>query len=71
MVEVDRATATGRVPTCVWCGTPIGRDRHGAWVHINRAYSCRDPRFGWLPHTAQPRSVVQHRVLPRTGRRAI
>lgn len=36
--------------------------------HVNRAYSCRHPLLGWLPHTAQPRP---RRLLPRTGRRSI
>jgi hypothetical protein len=71
VAEADRATATGRVPICWWCGVPVMRDGAGGWAHITRAYACRDPRFGWLPHSAQPRPAVQRRVLPVTGRRAI
>ncbi|HEY2673376.1 MAG TPA: hypothetical protein VGJ07_23815 [Rugosimonospora sp.] len=66
--KVDEATTTGRVPMCWWCSVAIVRDPNGNWVHTNRAYTCKDPRFGWLPHTAQPRPT---RVLPLTGRRAI
>jgi hypothetical protein len=53
---------------CWWCSVAIVRDPNGNWVHTNRAYTCKDPRFGWLPHAAQPRPA---RVLPLTGRRAI
>jgi hypothetical protein len=69
--EADAATATGVAPTCVWCSVPIGRDPTGGWVHITRAYACRDPQSGWLQSTAQPRATFQCRILPVVGRRAI
>jgi hypothetical protein len=69
--EADAATATGVAPACVWCGVPIGRDAAGWWVHITRAYACRDPQGGWLSSTAQPRPTFQCRVLPVVGRRSI
>jgi hypothetical protein len=69
--EADAATATGVAPSCVWCGVPIGRDPNDGWVHITRAYACRDPQGGWMRSTAQPRPTFECRILPVTGRRGI
>jgi hypothetical protein len=71
VADADQAAATGVAPTCLWCGTPICRDRAGAWIHLNAArgaYACRHPLFGWLPHYAQPRP---RRRLAEIRRRSI
>jgi hypothetical protein len=68
VTEADEAAATGRVPSCVWCGTPIVRDASDEWIHIDGAYSCRDGLGWWLAQYAQPRQV---RVIPAGGRRSI
>ncbi|GIH19747.1 hypothetical protein Raf01_79190 [Rugosimonospora africana] len=66
--EADEATATGRVPSCRWCGVPVVRDGSGEWTHTSGAYACRDG-LGWCPKQyAQPQRA---RVIPPTGRRSI